>query len=146
MNTLLGAIAMSALIHTMGISAQTGPDRHLTLNPTMQHLAQTPLMSAARRFESGPTPEKTVGRSTRQASSAQTGSGRGWISRHPALFGALLGAATGTIAAGTMDNEWFCSGSDDDCVMFGGGRFAAGATIGAGVGALVGWITSLGRD
>ncbi len=145
MNTLLGAIAMSALIHTMGIGAQTGLDPHLTLRPTMQHPAQAPLIAAARRFESRTTPTKTVERS-RQTSRAQTGSGRGWIGRHPALFGALLGAGTGAIAAGTMDNEWFCNGSDDDCVMYGGGRFATGAAIGAGVGALVGWITSLGRD
>ena len=48
--------------------------------------------------------------------------------------------------AGTMDNEWFCNGSDDDCLRYGGGRFVMGAAIGAGVGALVGWITSLGRD
>ena len=145
MNTLLGAIAMSALIHMMGIGAQTGPDPHLTLRPTMHHLTQAPLTAAARRFERPTTPTKTVERS-RQTSRAQTGSGRGWIGRHPALFGALVGAGTGAIAAGTMDNEWFCNGSDDDCVMYGGGRFAAGAAIGAGVGALVGWITSLGRD
>ena len=71
---------------------------------------------------------------------------RGWIGRHPALFGALVGAGGGIIAAGTVENELFCSGSDDDCVIYGGSRFAAGAAIGAGVGALVGWIASLGRE
>ena len=63
MNTMLGAIAMSVLIHTMGIGAQTGPDPHLTLRPTTQPQAQAPLIAAARRFESPTTPTKSVERS-----------------------------------------------------------------------------------
>ena len=69
---------------------------------------------------------------------------RGWIGRHPALFGALVGAGAGAVATQTMDNELFCSGSDDDCIFHGGGRALIGAGIGAGVGSLVGWLVGLG--
>jgi hypothetical protein len=69
---------------------------------------------------------------------------RGWISRHPALFGALVGAAGGAVSAATMENEWFCSGGDDDCLFYGGSRVLVGAGMGAGVGALVGWLVGLG--
>jgi hypothetical protein len=78
-------------------------------------------------------------------SALQPGSqNRGWIGRHPALFGALVGAGTGAVSAATMENELFCSGGDDDCVFYGGGRVFVGAGIGAGVGALVGWLVGLG--
>jgi hypothetical protein len=83
-----------------------------------------------------------------QASDAQAQSDesrkRGWIRRHPARFGALLGAGLGAGAALAMDNEFSCSGGDDDCLVTGGGRAITGAAVGAGVGALVGWLVSLG--
>ena len=69
---------------------------------------------------------------------------RGWIARHPALFGALVGAGAGAVASVTMENELFCSGGDEDCFFHGGSRSAVGAGIGAGVGALVGLIAGLG--
>jgi hypothetical protein len=72
--------------------------------------------------------------------------GRNWISRHPVLFGAMVGAGVGAVAAGTMENELFCSGGDDDCIFYGGGRALTGAGIGAGVGAVVGVIVSAVRD
>ena len=72
--------------------------------------------------------------------------GRNWISRHPVLFGAMVGAGAGAVAAGTMENELFCSGGDDDCVIGGEGRALAGAGIGAGIGAVVGVIVSAVRD
>lgn len=72
--------------------------------------------------------------------------GRNWISRHPVLFGAMVGAGAGAVAAGTMENELFCSGGDDDCVIGGDGRALAGASIGAGIGAVVGVIVSAVRD
>jgi hypothetical protein len=65
---------------------------------------------------------------------------RSWISRHPALFGALVGAGGGAIAAGTMQNELFCSGGDEDCFFHGPRRVLLGAGMGAGIGALIGWI------
>ena len=70
---------------------------------------------------------------------------RGWISRHPVLFGLILGAGAGAVAAATMDNELFCGGTDEDCVFYGGGRVLVGAGIGAGAGAAVGALVGLGR-
>ena len=70
---------------------------------------------------------------------------RGWIARHPALFGALIGAGVGAVSAVTLENELFCSGGDEDCVFYGGSRALIGAGVGAGVGALVGWIAGLGN-
>ncbi len=64
----------------------------------------------------------------------------GWISRHPALFGTLVGAGAGTVMSLTMENELFCSRGDEDCLFHGGSRALVGAGMGAGVGALVGWI------
>ena len=69
---------------------------------------------------------------------------RSWISRHPALFGALVGAGAGAVASGTMENELFCGGGDEDCLFHGGSRVPVGAGIGAGMGALFGWIAGLG--
>jgi hypothetical protein len=70
---------------------------------------------------------------------------RGWIGRHPALFGMLVGAGAGVALANTVDNEWFCSGSDEDCLFYtAGSRTLVGAGMGAGVGALVGWLVGLG--
>lgn len=63
-----------------------------------------------------------------------------WISRHPALFGTLIGAGAGAIASATMENELFCSGGDEDCFFHGGSRIFVGAGMGAGIGALIGWI------
>jgi hypothetical protein len=70
---------------------------------------------------------------------------RGWIRRHPALFGTLVGAGAGVAFTNTVDNEWFCSGSDEDCLYYTrGSRTLVGAGMGAGVGALVGWLAGLG--
>lgn len=68
---------------------------------------------------------------------------RNWISRHPALFGALVGAAGGALASGTMENELFCSRGDEDCFFHGGSRVLVGAGMGASIGVLIGWLGSL---
>jgi hypothetical protein len=44
-----------------------------------------------------------------------------------------------------MENELFCSGGDEDCLIHGGGRVLVGAGMGAGIGALAGWLVSLGN-
>ena len=81
---------------------------------------------------------------TRLQESAATAQKPGkWISRHPALFGALVGAGAGAVASGTMENELFCSGGDEDCFFHGGNRLLVGAGMGAGIGALIGWLGSL---
>ena len=78
-----------------------------------------------------------------QEPAAATHKPRNWISRHPALFGALVGAAGGALASGTMENELFCSGGDEDCFFHGGSRLLVGAGMGASIGVLIGWLGSL---
>lgn len=70
----------------------------------------------------------------------------GWISRHPVLVGALVGAGAGTVASLVMENELFCSRGDEDCLFHGGSRALVGAGMGAGVGALVGWVVGAARN
>ena len=68
-------------------------------------------------------------------------SDRGWIQRHPAVFGALVGAGAGAVSAIPRWNELYCaSGGDEDCFFHGAAGVAVGAGIGAGIGALVGMI------
>ena len=71
---------------------------------------------------------------------------RGWIRRHSALFGALVGAGAGVVSAATMENELFCSGGDEDCLFHGGGRVLLGGGMGAGVGALAWWLVGQGAN
>lgn len=68
---------------------------------------------------------------------------KNWISRHPVLFGAAVGAGAGTVTSALMENELFCSRGDEDCFFHGGSRVVVGAGFGAGIGALVGWLGSL---
>lgn len=73
------------------------------------------------------------------------GQNRSWISRHPVLFGTLVGAGAGALASVTMENELFCSGGDEDCFFHGGSRVFVGAGFGAGIGAVVGLIVSVAK-
>lgn len=59
---------------------------------------------------------------------------RSWVSRHPALFGAIVGAPTGAVVG------WTSSDCRDDFLCFQGAAAAGGALIGAGVGSLTGFI------
>lgn len=70
---------------------------------------------------------------------------RGWIGRHPALFGALVGAGAGAVFANTVENETFCRGTSNDCLFPGGNKTLVGAGMGAGIGALVGVIAGAAR-
>jgi hypothetical protein len=66
---------------------------------------------------------------------------RGWVQRHPAAFGALVGAGVGAVSAIPRWNELYCAGGgDEDCFFHGAAGVAVGAGIGAGIGALVGMI------
>jgi hypothetical protein len=71
--------------------------------------------------------------------------GRPWISRHPVLFGALVGAGAGAVSSAVQENELFCSRGDEDCFFHGSSRFAVGAGIGAGIGAAVGLVVGIAR-
>ncbi len=100
-----------------------------------------PLMAAAARHAA----VLGASRESRVSASRQEGRERSWPARHPALFGALIGAGGGVVASGAMNNELFCSGSDEDCFFHGASRLAVGAGIGAGVGALVGLVVGVAR-
>jgi hypothetical protein len=64
---------------------------------------------------------------------------RGWIQRHPTLFGALVGAGLGAVSSIPRWNELYCAtGGDEDCLFHGASGVAFGAGVGAGIGALVG--------
>ena len=102
------------------------------------------LLAAALALEARSPRTRAAGTATTRQQPAAT-HGR-WIGRHPVLFGTLVGAGAGTVAALTMENELFCSGGDEDCFFHGGSRALVGAGMGAGVGALVGVLAGLGRE
>ena len=66
-----------------------------------------------------------------------------WVRRHPALFGALVGAGAGAVFGLLSENELICSGGDEDCFFYGAKRPLVGAGLGAGAGSLIGF--ALGR-
>jgi hypothetical protein len=143
---VIWSVAGSLLLQPAVVFAQNAAPL-LPLRASIERNADTPLMDAIRRDVAGLRTTRSSEQANSPAQPAPASDRRSWIGRHPALFGALVGAAAGTIAAGTMENELFCStGSDEDCLFYQNSRFAVGAGIGAGVGALVGWIASLGRD
>ena len=129
------------LISPTILGAQKVPDPVSEPAPTANQTLETPLVSAAKWFD-GPLPATPVPRAIERAAAQGPRMDR----PPPGVVRLPGGSRWGIIAAGTVENELFCSGSDDDCVIYGGSRFAAGAAIGAGVGALVGWIASLGRE
>jgi hypothetical protein len=59
---------------------------------------------------------------------------KGWIGRHPVLFGALVGAGVGAVLSTSIEGCW----ESDICPI----ELALGAGAGAGAGALVGWVLS----
>jgi hypothetical protein len=70
---------------------------------------------------------------------------RGWIRRHPALFGALVGAGAGAATSIPRWTELYCStGGDEDCLFHGGQGALFGAAVGAGIGALIGFLVGHG--
>lgn len=67
----------------------------------------------------------------------------GWIKRHPALFGALVGAGTGALAGGTLGEDCCTNGGCTEGFCSRPGMVTIGTLAGTGVGALTGWITGL---
>ncbi len=86
----------------------------------------------ARRAGQAPQPRTFQSTSERRPESGS------WIRRHPALFGAVVGAGAGAIIAVSNTNELFCTGNDEDCLAYGASGVAFGAAVGAGVGMLAG--------
>lgn len=74
--------------------------------------------------------------SAAQATQRPTAQPRSWVSRHPALFGALVGTSSGAVL-GSLEN---CSEHTFASFCSRGASVAAGAVIGAGVGSLTGFI------
>jgi hypothetical protein len=115
-------------------SKVAGAFGHSTRSP--RFTLTTAIEREARRIPLRRVRAKPAGGSLRQDAAAR----KNWIARHPALFGTIAGAGAGALAAAAMENEWFCSGSDEDCIFYGSGRLFVGAGLGAGAGALIGWL------
>jgi len=137
---------MFCLITPFAALAADAPDNttapRLATRPDVPSPGRGPLLAAADRESArlAVSPKRPPTEDAAQTS----GQKRNWISRHPALFGTLVGAGAGAVAANRMENELFCSGGDEDCFFHGGGRTLVGAGFGAGIGALAGWIAGLG--
>ncbi len=67
------------------------------------------LRAAAMREATRLAHERTVF----QAASEERPQRGSWIGRHPALFGAALGAGAGMVIAVSNTNELFCTGNDE---------------------------------
>ncbi len=81
----------------------------------------------------------TLGRAENLRAQQPASRDRTWIRRHPALFGALVGAGAGAVSSVPRWNELYCAGgTDEDCVFHQGLGVLFGAGAGAGVGALIG--------
>jgi hypothetical protein len=86
--------------------------------------------------------ESTRVRALRQARAVQPAS-RSWIARHPALSGAMIGAAGGGIAGATVGHP----STTDFGKEFGrSGMVLLGAGVGAGIGSLVGYLVAAAKD
>jgi len=144
---LLTVVTVSAMLAwpcTVTAAPPAGTVSHSTVQNALARARTGPLAAAAAR-EVAQLAAASAARDARGVEAARV-EGRNWIARHPVLFSALVGAGAGAVAAGTMENELFCSGGDDDCLIGGEGRALAGAGIGAGIGALVGVVVSVARD
>ena len=132
------ALALILVVIAPHVSASAESGASSTAPPS--HSPETTLRAAI---------DREVARLVREESPAMRAHGvnrqaqprtESWIERHPALFGAFVGAAGGAIMSLAMENELFCSGGDEDCFFHGDSRVLVGAGIGAGVGALVGFL------
>ncbi len=147
MRLLAVALAACVLLQPAMAAAQAvhAPLPLVPSRTSIERSEDGPLMAAIRR-QGALLSARTDDRAAPRQDIAGPRQNRSWIGRHPVLFGALVGAGAGTVAAGTMNNEMFCqAGNDEDCFFYNGSRFAVGAGIGAGIGALVGWIVGLAR-
>jgi len=89
---------------------------------------ETRRLAPARRIATFQTPPPSAGN-------------RSWIRRHPALFGALVGAGAGAVSSAPRWTELYCAtGGDEDCFFHGGAGVLFGTGAGAGIGALIGFL------
>jgi hypothetical protein len=119
-------LGVMAVLPATGAYAQT-PTKNITVAPTIVELASlTPIPVESSRLLSG----------ARQSGSPGSQQ-RGWIGRHPVLFGALVG-----VAPGVVFGEYQLGRKGD---MPHGPDMLVGAGIGAGLGSLVGLVVGLAR-
>ncbi len=70
---------------------------------------------------------------------------RNWVSRHPVLVGVIAGATVGAVAAAVGDNELFCHGGDERCILHTPNLKLLAISVSGAAGGLVGFLASLGR-
>ena len=144
MRTVVLCLALTcALTQTVNLAAQVPP---LRVNPSAgshQAVRPVPIGTLTAAIEREATRFARAQGDPQRSSRPTVAERRDWISRHPALFGALVGAGGGALLSVTLENELFCSGGDEDCLIHGGGRVVIGAGMGAGVGSLTGFIVGL---
>jgi len=106
--------------------ARSLPSQRLILTKAIEQESRRSTLSLRR--EQGAQPQQPAPES------------RGWVERHPALFGALVGAGAGAVSSIPRWTELYCAtGGDEDCLFHGGAGVLFGAGVGAGVGSLVGY-------
>jgi hypothetical protein len=145
---------------TVSATAQTAGNEPVWQN-AMQHLrfedraTETGVIyptAAARSRRQDPILRKAIeGEARRQALSLGTAESsqtqqppaeeRAWMRRHPALFGALMGAGAAAVSSVPRWTELYCAGGgDEDCLFHGAAGVLFGVGAGAGIGALIGFL------
>lgn len=115
----------------------------VSIGPAMTQAASPgPIAKAveawARRWAEGSHGEAS------SAGQAEQAGERGWIGRHPVLFGALVGAGAGAVIGYSLGRD--CSGRGTGSCSSREGAALVGGAIFAGAGAVVGLIVEKARD
>jgi hypothetical protein len=125
-------------VSTTVFAAEPGGERPTSVpsSDTDRSLRESAIASASRDLARVSHVDLSRSPFTRRQGGSQGSQQRGWVSRHPVWFGALVGVGPGAVVG-------FSSGNLTDSGVPASTVFGAG--LGAGIGSLVGFVVGLAR-